>query len=302
MTIAVYTHPACLAHDTGSGHPECADRLRTILEALNGKLLFVDAPVAEEANLQLAHDPLYIQAVRKAAPSSGPILLDADTIMSPGTLEAALRAAGAGCAAVDAVMAGKYKTAFCAVRPPGHHATRDRAMGFCIFNNIAVAALHALKNHGLQRIAIVDFDVHHGNGTQDIIAPDARILYISTHQSPLFPGTGQMAENREGHILNLPLPEGTDGALYREVFKQSVIPALEKFAPELLLVSAGFDAQLGDPLAGLALVADDYHWIGEQLSALAKKYCNGRAVSFLEGGYNLDFLARDVAAYLGGWG
>lgn len=304
MTLAIYTHADCLAHDTGPGHPEQIDRLRVILDALKAssfanQLSFIEAPLAHEADLLLAHDAGYIRAIRAAAPATGFISLDADTIMSPGSLNAALRAAGAGCAAVDAVMAGQYKTAFCAVRPPGHHATRYQAMGFCIFNNIAVTAFHALQKHTLKRVAIVDFDVHHGNGTQDIIAPDTRVLYISTHQSPLFPGTGRISENQTGHILNLPLPQGTDGAAYREIFTEAVMPALEQFAPELLLVSAGFDAHMNDPLAGLRLVEDDYLWIGEQLSAVAEKHCRGKIISFLEGGYNLDFLARSTVAYIG---
>jgi acetoin utilization deacetylase AcuC-like enzyme len=303
MTLAIYTHPDCLTHDTGRGHPECIDRLCVILDALRaapfaGKLAFVEAPLATEADLLLAHDARHIRAVQAAAPAEGYAYLDADTVMSPGSLKAALRAAGSGCAAVDAVMAGKYKTAFCAVRPPGHHAERDRPMGFCLFNNIAIAALHALQKHRLERVAIVDFDVHHGNGTQDIVTPEKRVLFISTHQSPFYPGTGFATENETGHILNLPLPQGTDGEAYRDIFKESILPALEKFKPQLLLVSAGFDAHLDDPLAGLELVEDDYRWIGEQLTAFAEKHCQGRMISFLEGGYNLEHLASSVVAYL----
>jgi len=303
VTIAIYTHADCLQHDTGPGHAERIDRLRAVLDALktppfSAQLSFIDAPLAQNADLLLAHDALYVQAIRAAAPAAGFVPLDPDTVMSPGSLNAALRAAGAGCAAVDAVMAGQYKTAFCAVRPPGHHATRDQAMGFCLFNNIAIAAFHALNNHHLERVAIVDFDVHHGNGTQDIIEPDKRVLYISTHQSPLFPGTGRTGENEKGHILNLPLPQGTDGETYREIFESAVMPALEQFAPQLLLVSAGFDAHRNDPLAGLQLVEDDYRWIGEQLLTVAEKYCKGRSISFLEGGYNLEFLGSSAVAYL----
>jgi len=306
MTIAVYTHPDCLEHDTGPGHPECIARLETILQALRAapfakQLEFINAPPADEKDLLLAHDLPLVQAVFGAAPAEDYTYLDADTVMSPGSLDAALRAAGAACAAVDDVLAGHYKTAFCAVRPPGHHTTRSQSMGFCLFNNIAIAALHALENHDLTRVAIVDFDVHHGNGTQDIIAPDKRILFISTHQSPFYPGTGLKTENEEGHILNIPLPQGTDGEDYRDIFQKSILPALEKFAPQLLLVSAGFDAHRDDPLAGLGLVEDDYRWIGAQLRVFADKYCQGRMISFLEGGYNLDHLGSSVVAYLSGF-
>ena len=306
MTIAIYTHTDCLKHNTGPDHPERIERLQVILDALKRSplakhLSFVEAPLAGKQDLRLAHDPLYIESIYDAALSSEFISLDADTKMSSGSLNAALRAAGAGCVAVDDIMTGKYKTAFCAVRPPGHHATRDQAMGFCIFNNVAIAAFHALNNYSLRRVAIVDFDVHHGNGTQDIIAPDPRILYISTHQSPLWPDTGYVTENQEGHILNIPLSQGTDGRTYRKTFKESAITALEKFEPELLLVSAGFDAHINDPLAGLCLIEDDYRWIGEQLSATAEKCCGGKSVSFLEGGYNLQYLASSAVEYLSAW-
>jgi len=304
MTIAIYTHPDCLEHDTGPAHPECIDRLDVILKALRAapfadQLAFTSASPADKEDLLLAHDAAQIKTVFDTAPTEGYAQIDADTMMSPGSLDAALRAAGAACMAVDDVMAGEYKTAFCAVRPPGHHATRQQAMGFCLFNNIAIAALHALEHYQLKRIAIVDFDVHHGNGTQDIVAGDKRILFISTHQSPFYPGTGFTSENQPGHILNIPLPQGTDGAAYREIFTSSVLPALDEFKPQLLLVSAGFDAHLNDPLAGLGLVEDDYTWVGAQLKIVAKKYCSGRMISFLEGGYNLKHLASSVVAYVG---
>jgi acetoin utilization deacetylase AcuC-like enzyme len=304
MTIAVYTHADCLEHDTGPGHPESIDRLDVILKTLRAalfadQLTFISASPADKEDLLLAHDAAQIKSVFDTTPAEGYAQLDADTVMSPGSLDAALRAAGAACAAVDDVMAGEYKTAFCAVRPPGHHATRRQAMGFCLFNNIAIAAKHALEHHQLKRIAIVDFDVHHGNGTQDIVMGDKRIIFISTHQSPFYPGTGFTSENQPGHILNIPLSQGTDGRLYRKIFTDSVLPALDEFKPQLLLVSAGFDAHLNDPLAGLGLIEEDYKWIGEQLNVVAHKHCNGRMISFLEGGYNLKHLASSVVAYLG---
>jgi acetoin utilization deacetylase AcuC-like enzyme len=303
MTLAVYTHPDCLEHHEGPGHPESPARLHVILDALKtcdfaDKLEIIDAPSAEDDLLLLAHSQGHLDHIRESLPVSGYAHLDADTAMSPDSFRAARRAAGAGCAAIEAIIAGKYKTAFCAVRPPGHHATRNRAMGFCLFNNIAIAALFALQRHNVSGIAIVDFDVHHGNGTQDIIEPEKRILYISTHQSPFYPGTGYSQENRPNHILNLPLPQGTDGKAYRKVFVESVMPALEQFAPELLLVSAGFDAHRDDPLAGLQLTEDDYRWIGQQLITIANTYCGGKVISFLEGGYNLDVLGSSVMAYL----
>ncbi len=303
MSIAIYTHPDCLRHDTGFSHPECAERLRVILDALEtcayaNQLRIIEAPPARDDAILLAHTQDYLDYVRTSSPSSGYSYLDADTVMSPESLQAALHAAGAGCAAVESVMAGKHQVAFCAVRPPGHHALAERAMGFCIFNNIAITAFFALRHHGLSRIAIVDFDVHHGNGTQAIIAPEKRILFISSHQSPFYPGTGYANENQENHILNLPLSAGTNGKAYRKIFMESVIPALEKFKPELILVSAGFDAHRHDPLASLRLTEEDYQWIGQQLNNIATKHSGGRIISFLEGGYNLDVLGSSVTAYL----
>ena len=302
MPFAIYYHADCLEHDTGPHHPECIERLSEITDALKDcpfadDLRFVEAPLAGDAQLEHAHSPTHIQHIRRLAPSTSPAYLDGDTLMSPGSLQAALRAAGAGCRAVDDVMDGTYTQAFCAVRPPGHHATRDRAMGFCLFNNIAIAAYHALQQYALQRIAVVDVDVHHGNGTEDIVAGDTRIVYISTHQSPLFPGTGT---HSAGNCFNLPLPGGTDGASYRRVFSESVTPALDDFAPELLLVSAGFDAHRADPLAGFALSEGDYRWIGEQLAAFAAHHSQGRLIALLEGGYNLDVLGDSVVAFIQG--
>lgn len=303
MTIAIYTHPDCLKHDTGPSHPECAERLVAIMDALKNypfsdKLEIIKAPLGTYEQILLAHTKGHLQFIKDSAPTTSPVYLDGDTIMSQGTLKSALRAVGAGCAAVDDVMDGKYSSAFCAVRPPGHHATKTQSMGFCIFNNIAIAALYSLKKYKLERIAIVDFDVHHGNGTQDILEHEKRILYISTHQSPLFPGTGESYETGVGNIINLPIASGTNGRQYREIFAAKILPALEQFQPQLLLVSAGFDAHHDDPLAGLNLVEDDYHWIGEQLHNVANKHCQGKVISFLEGGYNLDVLGKSVVAYL----
>lgn len=300
MTIAVYSHKDCLEHDTGSYHPECADRLLVIQKALKvcafkDKLIFVDAPLGEEEHILLAHTKDYLQYIKDSRPSAGSAYLDGDTVMSCNSWNAVLRAAGAGCQAVDDVIQGKYDHAFCAVRPPGHHATKNHAMGFCIFNNIAIAARYAIKNHGLNRVAIIDFDVHHGNGTEDILAGDGRVLYISTHQSPLFPGTGRRSN---GNILNIPLPTGTDGGQYRQIFEQIIMPAVGAAEPELILVSAGFDAHRDDPLAGMKLTEEDYQWIGGQLSMMASKYCLGKTVSFLEGGYNLEVLGDCVTEYL----
>ncbi len=304
MPVAVFSHPDCLLHDTGSGHPENAGRLAAVLSALrtcdfHERLVFPEAPEAKEAQLLLAHAEEYIRYVRRAFPGEGYAYLDGDTVLSPGSWKAALRASGAGCAAVDGVMAGQYASAFCAVRPPGHHATSDNAMGFCIFNNIAIAALYAIAEHALERVAIVDFDVHHGNGTQAIMERNRRVLFISTHQMLLWPGTGGAKEKGIGNILNIPLSPGTDGAKYRKIFQSIIVSALARFKPELLLISAGFDAHRDDPLAQLTLEEEDYGWIGAQLRAVAEKHCRGRVISFLEGGYNHAALAASAVKYAG---
>ncbi len=305
MTIAIYSHPDCLKHDTGSMHPENAGRLSAILKALKNcnykdQLEFIDAPLGTDDNILLAHTQDYLNEIKNSAPVSGSIYLDGgDTVMSAGSLDAAYRAVGASCAVVDLIFSSDYTSAFCAVRPPGHHAERNRAMGFCLFNNIAIAALYALKHKNLQHVAIVDFDVHHGNGTQNIVWQDKRILYISTHQSPFYPGTGKEDEHGSvGNIVNVELLAGTNGKAYREAFSQKVLPKLESFKPELLLVSAGFDGHKDDPLAEMNLTEEDYHWIGMQLSNFAQNFCNGNIISLLEGGYNHEALAASVVAYL----
>ena len=305
MTIAVYTHADCLRHDPGPGHPESPDRLRVILDEMRASrlaadLAFAEAPVGTWEQILLAHQPEHPERIRAAAPASGLVALDGDTLMSPGSLDAALRAVGAACQAVDDLLDGRFAAAFCATRPPGHHATPQRAMGFCLFNHIAIAALYARHERGLDRVAIVDFDVHHGNGSQDILEGRQGLLYISTHQSPLYPGSGGRGENIEGNILNIPLPGGTAGEDYRKRFAAEVEPALDAFRPQLLLASAGFDAHRRDPLAGLALTEEDYRWIGGRLKAAASRHCQGRLLSVLEGGYNLEALGPSATAYLEG--
>ena len=300
--VLLLTHPACLAHDPGPGHPESAARLEAILAALDAAdlpgLRRIEAPRATREQLLRVHDAAMVDGVFAAAPESGYVRIDADTVMSAGSLAAALHAAGATGAAVDAVLGGDTRRAFCAVRPPGHHATRDTPMGFCLFNNIAVAATHALDVYGLDRVAIVDFDVHHGNGTQDIFFRDPRVLYASTHQSPLYPGTGARDERGVGQVVNAPLPPGAGPDAFRAACDGIVLPALEAFAPQLVLVSAGFDAHRRDPLASLELGAEDFAWITARLVEVAERHAQGRIVSSLEGGYDLGALAESSVAHV----
>ena len=303
-TVAIFTHPAGLEHDTGPGHPECPDRLRVVLQALEHPdfvpLLREVAPEATTEQLERAHPPEYVRAILAIQPEAGEFVqLDGDTLMSHGSPEAILRQAGAGVAAVDAVMEGWAGAAFAAVRPPGHHAERARPMGFCMFNGAAVAALHARARWGLRRVAVVDFDVHHGNGTQDIFERDPDLMYISSHQSPCYPGTGASDERGvDGNVLNLPLPPGTDGAGFRAAWERMGLPALREFQPELLIISAGFDAHKADPLAQLRLDTEDFGWITDQLLAVADECCGGRVVSILEGGYDLRALAASAALHV----
>ena len=293
MSTALFTHPACLGHAPGPWHPERPERLRAVLAALEGEafapLLREAAPEATRDQLALAHPPAYIDAILDIHPPAGEtVALDADTLMSEGSAAAALRAAGGAIAAVDAVMDGWARTAFAAVRPPGHHAEPGRPMGFCLFNNVAIAALWARARWGLKRVAVVDFDVHHGNGTQAIFGPDADLFYASSHQSPCYPGTGLAREHGvAGNVVNAPLAPGSDGAAFRAAWSGTILPALAAFAPELLIVSAGFDAHKADPLAELRLETADFAWITQELLTLA----GGRLVSVLEGGYDLDALA-----------
>ena len=299
MTTALITHPDCYDHVTPPGHPEQVARLDAVLGALEGMdLLRIKAPLAADDDILRAHPKAHLDAIRDAAPDSGWRSLDADTHMSVGTLKAAFRAVGAVVRAVDLVMAGEAQNAFAAVRPPGHHAERETPMGFCFFGNVAIAAKYALDHHGLTRVGIVDFDVHHGNGTQDLVEDDTRILFCSTHQSPLYPGTGAAHETGVGNVLNVPLPEGTGSKAFRDVMERVVLPRVDAFSPQLLLISAGFDAHKADPLAGMMLETADFAWVTERLCDLADKHCQGRVVSALEGGYDLDALGAAAAAHV----
>ena len=305
MTILYYSDPACLRHDNGMGHPEAPARIEAIERLLKSDplpgLARRPAPEATREQLERAHPARYVSRILDAVPDDGLARLDADTTLSPGSGEAILKGAGGACAAVDAVLAGEAKRAFVGMRPPGHHAERERAMGFCLFNNVAVAALQAREAHGIGRIAIVDFDVHHGNGTQDIFWDDAETLFCSTHQMPLYPGTGAKSETGSRNtVVNRPCPPGTDGATWRRLMEAEILPRLDAFRPELVLVSAGFDAHATDPLANMALVEDDFHWVAERLVELAERHADGRVAAVLEGGYNPPALAASVRAFLTG--
>jgi acetoin utilization deacetylase AcuC-like enzyme len=297
MTSRAYTHPDCQLHVTPPGHPERVERLVAAERALKQiPLERFDCPMGDEADVLRCHPAGYLARVKAAVPGEGWAQLDADTFLSPGSYTAAMRAVGGICAAVDAVVTGDAKTAFVAGRPPGHHAERDAAMGFCLFGTVAIGAKRALEHHGLKRVAIVDFDVHHGNGTQDLLWDEGRCLFISSHQMPLYPGSGKPEERgAHGQILNLPLRAGSGGKEMRALYERVVFPALEAWGPELLLISAGFDAHADDPLAGLEWQAEDYAWLTRHLCDFA----GGRVVSTLEGGYDLDALAASVAAHVG---
>src|SRR5579864_9250326 len=288
MTTLLYTHPACIDHDPGDYHPESPARLRAVLEALDAPEFAAlerrEAPEAEIDAITRVHPRPFIERMLAAVPASGHVGIDADTVLSPQSGRAALRAAGAVIAAVDAVVAGEADNAFCAVRPPGHHAEPGRAMGFCLFNNVAIGALRARAAHGLARVAVIDFDVHHGNGTQARFFDDPSLFYASTHQSPLYPGTGSRRETGVGNIVNVPLRPMAGSAEFRLAFSSEILPALEAFRPAMMLISAGFDAHRRDPLAQLMLDEADYAWATEQLLEVARHHGEGRVVSTLEGG------------------
>jgi acetoin utilization deacetylase AcuC-like enzyme len=301
VAIAFITHPECWLHEMGEGHPERPERLsaiedRLIASRLDYLVTRVEAPQATREQLLRVHDAAYLDSLERLAPRAGLVQLDPDTAMNRHTLSAASRAAGAAVLGTDLVMAGKAESAFCSVRPPGHHAERARAMGFCFFNNVAVGAAHALEQYGLARVAIADFDVHHGNGTEDIFRDDPRVLMVSTFQHPFYPGSG--VEGRSERMVNLPLPAGSSGKEFRAAVTEEWMPALERFEPEMLFISAGFDAHRDDDMAMLRFVESDYAWVTDQLRAVAARRAKGRIVSVLEGGYNLGALGRSVAAHL----
>ncbi|ARP97485.1 deacetylase [Bordetella genomosp. 13] len=295
------THPSCRLHEMGGWHPECPERLDAISDQLlaSGVMSYLDereAPEATRADILRVHAEAYLDALQARQPASGYTPIDPDTLMNPHTYQAALRAAGAAVAAVDAVMGGEVPTAFCAVRPPGHHACRARAMGFCFLNNVAIAAAHAMAVHGVQRLAIIDFDVHHGNGTEQAFAGDPRVLMCSFFQHPFYPNSG--TENPAANMLNVPVQAYTAGPAVRSIVLDQWLPRLEAHRPELVLISAGFDAHREDDMAQMGLVESDYAWITEQLVQVAERHAQGRIVSTLEGGYNLSALGRSVVAHI----
>jgi acetoin utilization deacetylase AcuC-like enzyme len=303
MPTLFVTHPACLEHLTPPGHPERPDRLRALERVFAANdfnpLVRALAPTAPLETVAFCHPMDYVETLRELSPESGAVRLDADTTMSPGSFEAAMRAAGGAVHAVDQVVKKKVSNAFCAVRPPGHHAETARAMGFCLFNSAAIAARHAQKRHALGRVAIVDFDVHHGNGSQEIFWADASVMYCSTHEMPLYPGTGSTSERGEhDNIVNAPLRAGDGGEQFRAAFESRILPRLAAFGAELIVISAGFDAHMRDPLANLNLVEADYAWVTRKLMEIADKTAQGRVVSLLEGGYDLEGLAQSAAAHV----
>jgi acetoin utilization deacetylase AcuC-like enzyme len=301
LTTAFISHPDCLLHDMGGHHPEQPARLQAVEDQLIASglascLQYMEAPLVAREQLERVHAPGYIDAIEAAAPERGIIHLDPDTAMNPHTLKAALRAAGAAVLATDVVINGEADSAFCCVRPPGHHAERRRAMGFCLFNNVAVAAAHALEQHGLQRVAVVDFDVHHGNGTEDIFRDDPRVMMVSTFQHPFYPYSG--IDGRSERMVNIPLAAYSTGREFRAAVEQYWLPALEAFRPQMLFISAGFDAHRDDELAMLNLVEADYAWVTRELRQIADRDAGGRIVSVLEGGYDLGALGRCVMTHL----
>lgn len=302
MTTILFSHEACSNHRPGDLHPERPARMEAVAKALSAaefdRLDRREAPLATVDQIARMHPRPFVESVLEAVPEDGIVAIDGDTLMSPGSGEAALRASGAAVAAVDAVLAREAKNAFCAVRPPGHHAEHQRPMGFCFFNSVAVAAEHARKQHGLERVAVVDFDVHHGNGTQDLFEADKDLFFGSTHQMPLFPGTGGRDETGVGNIFNAPLRAGDDGEVLLLALQERIIPALENFSPDLLIISAGFDAHMRDPLAQMNVETDDFGRVTNLLLSAADRLCDGRVVSCLEGGYDLVGLSESVTLHV----
>ena len=301
MVTALIRHPDCLRHDMGAQHPECPARLGAVEDQLlaSGLMMALDvheAPLVSPSHLERVHSPEHVEAMFASVPNQGLVHVDPDTAMNPYTLTAALRAAGAAVLATDLVVSGAAENAFCNVRPPGHHAERERAMGFCFFNNVAVAAAHALEHHGLERVAIADFDVHHGNGTENIFAGDGRVLMVSTFQHPFYPYSG--TEGRSAQMVNIPLAAYSTGRHFRDAVETFWLPALESFRPQMIFVSAGFDAHRDDDMASMGLVEADYAWVTEALVGVARRHAGGRIVSMLEGGYELHALGRSVAAHV----
>ncbi|MBE7210807.1 MAG: histone deacetylase family protein [Gluconacetobacter diazotrophicus] len=304
MAMLIYSHADCAVHDPGVGHAESPDRIRAVLRALRepefAALEWRDAPLAGEELLRLAHPDAHVREILDAEPRNGNrVRLDPDTVMSAGSVAAARRCVGGACAAVDAVAEGEAARAFVAVRPPGHHAEPKRAMGFCLFSTVAIAALHARTHRGIGRVAVLDFDVHHGNGTQAVLEREAGTLFASSHQHPLYPGTGMETERGgAGRVLNVCLPPGSGGTAFRNAWAGRILPEVERFEPELVIVSAGFDAHRSDPLAAMELVEADFAWVTEAIVGMAERCCGGRVVSVLEGGYDLDALGRSAAAHV----
>lgn len=303
MTTLLYTHASCVEHDPGTYHPECPDRLRSVNKALGADafkaLVRREAPEAGIEDIERVHVQSYVETLLENVPKSGKVHLDPDTAMSPKSGEAALRASGAVCSAIDAIVAGEARNAFCAVRPPGHHAEASRAMGFCLFNSVAVGAQYARAKHGMERVAVVDFDVHHGNGTQHSFENDKNLFYASSHQYPAYPGTGLTDETGVAdNVCNMPMRPGAGSAEFRKGYENAILPSLRAFKPELLIVSAGFDAHADDPLAQIMLKTEDFGWVTERLLEVAEDCCAGRVVSSLEGGYDLDALGASVALHV----
>ena len=302
MSVLILTHPLSHRHVTPPGHPERVARIETIDMVLAAApyagLSCAEAPAASDEEIGRAHDAAYVAMVRERTPKEGWVSLDPDTYMCPDSLEAARHAAGANIAAVEAVMGGRQKAAFCAVRPCGHHAEKRRAMGFCLFDNVAVGTLHAIEALGAEKVAIIDFDVHHGNGTQDIFWEDGRVLFASSHQMPLYPGTGAAHERGVGNVFNAPLAPMTGGREMRAAYEERILPAVRDFVPDLVMISAGFDAHRDDPLANLNWLPEDFGWVTAAICRVAAECCDGRVVSTLEGGYDLDGLAESLRAHL----